>query len=151
MEKLEKDQIKAQSKKTKKMATPIPVEKPPQGNVTKIVLGSPSATTSSKSMKPKSDKDANAVMCAASIGPNRPCKSRALAGSMYCWRHGPLDPNSEFMFCTFSSESGSNKKKCSNPILKTKEIPFCTYHTPKAIMGGYKVDDPVKPTEGEAT
>lgn len=77
-------------------------------------------------------------MCAASIGPNRPCKSRALAGSKYCWRHGPLDPNSEFMFCTYSDPN--MKKKCSNPILKTKEIPFCTYHTPKAILDGYKVD-----------
>lgn len=146
MEKSGLDATKPLPKKVKRSTPSTPSEKPPQPTVTKIILGSPTLSSSSKSMKPK-DKDANAVMCAASIGPNRPCKSRALAGSQYCWRHGPLDPNSEFMFCTFTSESGSNKKKCSNPILKTKEIPFCTYHTPKAIMGGYKAEETSKPIE----
>jgi len=65
--------------------------------------------------KKKSD---DAVPCSAVLN-GRQCKSRAQQGAQYCWRHLPLDPNSEWVWCAHSDSQG---KQCSNPVLKNKVI-----------------------------
>lgn len=66
---------------------------------------------------PKEKKsDEPAVPCSAVLS-GRQCKSRAQHGAQYCWRHLPLDPNSEWAWC---AHTDSNGKQCSNPVLKNK-------------------------------
>jgi hypothetical protein len=75
--------------------------------------------------KEKKKSEEPAVPCSAVLS-GRQCKSRAQQGSAYCWRHLPLDPNSEWAWCAHTDSQG---KQCSNPVLKNKPSKFCKFHT----------------------
>jgi hypothetical protein len=66
-------------------------------------------------------------LCAGFIGEGRPCKSKALPSSAYCWRHSPLDPNSGMMYCSNMKKG----KRCTNPIPISTEDKLCTVHRRK--------------------
>eukprot|EP01090_Pellita_catalonica_P023792 TRINITY_DN9994_c0_g1_i1.p1 TRINITY_DN9994_c0_g1~~TRINITY_DN9994_c0_g1_i1.p1 ORF type:complete len:282 (+),score=56.38 TRINITY_DN9994_c0_g1_i1:43-846(+) len=74
------------------------------------------------------DKSGQAL-CVAVVK-NRPCKSKALQNSLYCWHHAPLDPASTTIWCQYKDPTKRNKK-CSIPVPKTKAYPFCQYHEKK--------------------
>lgn len=62
--------------------------------------------------------------CAGFIGEGRPCRSKALADSAYCWRHSPLDPKSGMVYCSHMKKG----KRCTNPILATSAEQLCKVH-----------------------
>lgn len=82
------------------------------------------------------------LICVAVLGPGRSCKTKRNLGSMYCWRHAPLDPNSDSAFCRFADPD--THKKCSNAIPKSKKPLLCAHHmhraqefiTDEAVMNG---------------
>lgn len=74
--------------------------------------------------------DSEALGLCVAVVKNRPCKSKALSGSKYCWHHAPLDPASMTIWCKYRDPNKRNKK-CSIPVPKTKKYPFCQYHQKK--------------------
>jgi hypothetical protein len=81
--------------------------------------------------EPAAAPDAELLGLCTAVVRNRPCRSKALSGSRYCWHHAPLDPNSPFIWCQYRDPSKKNKK-CSIPVLKSKASPYCKYHENKA-------------------
>lgn len=71
-------------------------------------------------------------LCVAILGPGRSCKTKKSAGSQYCWRHAPLDPNSSSTYCRFTDSD--THKKCSNVVPKTKKPLLCNSHLQKVSM-----------------
>lgn len=78
------------------------------------------------------------LTCIAPLGPGRVCKVKRNPGSMYCWRHAPLDPNSGMVYCHY--EDKATHKKCSNAIHITKKPLLCGQHIAKVSLF---LDNPV--------
>lgn len=106
------------------------------------------------------DENSNVQLCIGRGKDDRPCKSKALPGFKHCWHHAPLDPNSPFVFCQYIDTSKRIPKKCSIPVGKEKELPYCNYHVKRIApqAEGGKVDtisengemEPEPEQEGEA-
>lgn len=70
------------------------------------------------------------LICTAVLSPGRSCKTKRIPGSVYCWRHAALDPNSTSTYCRFTDPD--THKKCSNTIPKNKKPLLCAHHVHKA-------------------
>jgi len=89
------------------------------------------------STPPNAKGDAQAAIdltqiCTAVLAPGRSCKTKRIPGSVYCWRHAALDPNSTFTFCRFTDPD--THKKCSNTIQKSKKPLLCAHHIHRASV-----------------
>jgi hypothetical protein len=87
---------------------------------------------------PRTTTESEAYLCTAMLGPGRVCKTKRSAGSDYCWRHAPLDPNSGILFCHF--EDPLTHKKCSNTVAKNKKPLLCAHHVARANLFVHRAD-----------
>ncbi len=100
------------------------LESGPEQNTTSTNNMHPTASSAAVEKRrrvkvPKEKKSEEPTVPCSAVLSGRQCKSRAQHGAQYCWRHLPLDPNSEWVWCAHTDSGG---KQCSNPVLKNKVI-----------------------------
>eukprot|EP01134_Creolimax_fragrantissima_P005443 CFRG5443T1 len=73
----------------------------------------------------KAEKPAQSEFCLA-----QPCKNNPIGRLNYCRRHAPLDPDSQFIYCTYVDD---NEGSCKHVMKKGMSTTLCPTH--KSLLG----------------